>query len=215
MRFDPASAAARGLARCHSCGRVEAAEAGHCPRCHATLHLRTPHSLQRTTALVLGAVMLYLPANLLPIMRVDSTLQGTQESTILQGVAQFWQAEDYPVALIIFTASVIIPLIKLLSIAALCFGARLGHAPRTLTRLYRITDSIGRWSMVDVFVVAVLVGVAQIGSLMAITAGPGALAFAGVVILTMLAADSFDQRLIWDAAARREVAPTQRHSFST
>ena len=214
MTFDPASAAARGLARCHSCGRVEPLEAGHCPRCHAPLHLRTPHSLQRTMALTLGAAILYLPANLLPVMRVESTLKGTQESTILRGVIQFWQAGDYPVAVIIFTASVVIPLIKLLSMIALCLGARFGHSPRTLTRLYRVTDQIGRWSMVDVFVVAILVAVVQLGSIMTITAGAGALAFASVVILTMLAADSFDQRLLWDAAARRASQESPRPSLS-
>lgn len=204
MTFDSASAAARGLARCHACGLVEAVETACCPRCRAPLHLRTPCSLQRTFALTLGAAVLYLPANLLPFMSVESTLGGTQESTILRGVVQFWEAGDYAVAAIIFTASVMIPLMKVFSIGALCFGARFGNSPRALTRLYRVTDYIGRWSMVDVFVVAILVGVVQLGSIMTITAGAGALAFAGVVILTMLAADSFDQRLIWDAAAQRK-----------
>lgn len=200
MTFDPASAAARGLARCISCGRVEPVSAGYCPRCHASLHLRTPRSLQRTIALTLGAAVLYLPANLLPILHVESTLGGTQESTIMRGVFQFWEAGDYPVALIIFTASVVLPLLKLISIITLCVGARFGYAPRALTRLYRLTDHIGHWSMVDVFVVAILVGVVQLGSIMTISAGAGALAFAGMVILTMLAADTFDQRLLWDAA---------------
>lgn len=204
MTFSRASAAASGLARCSDCGRVEPVGTGHCPRCHETLHLRKTDSLQRTIALTIGAAVLYLPANLLPVMRVESSLKGTNESTIVGGVVQFWQEGDYPVALIIFTASVFIPLVKVLSIIALCIGARSGASPRALTRLYRITDRIGRWSMVDVFVVAILVGVVQLGSVMTITAGAGALAFAGVVILTMLAVDSFDPRLIWDAAAHRE-----------
>ncbi|MDQ3625328.1 MAG: paraquat-inducible protein A, partial [Verrucomicrobiota bacterium] len=131
-------------------------------------------------------------------------LKGTQESTIMRGVIQFWQNGDYPVALIIFIASVVIPLVKVLSILALCLGAHSGRSPRALTRLYRMTDYIGRWSMVDVFVVAILVGVVQLGSIMTINPGEGAFAFAGVVVLTMLAADAFDPRLIWDAAARRE-----------
>ncbi len=204
MTFSRASAAASGLARCSDCGRVEPVGTGHCPRCHETLHLRKTDSLQRTIALTIGAAVLYLPANLLPVMRVESSLKGTNESTIVGGVVQFWQEGDYPVALIIFTASVFIPLVKVLSIIALCIGARSGASPRALTRLYRITDRIGRWSMVDVFVVAILVGVVQLGSVMTITAGAGALAFAGVVILTMLAVDSFDPRLIWDAAAHRK-----------
>ena len=211
MNFPPASAAARGLARCEDCGRVEPVAVAHCPRCHAALHLRKADALQRTIALTLGAVMLYLPANLLPVMRVESSLKGTHENTIVGGVIEFWQAGDYPVALIIFTASVVIPLVKVLSIIALCLGVRSGGSPRALTRLYRITDRIGRWSMVDVFVVAILVGVVQLGSVMTITAGAGALAFAGVVILTMLAVDSFDPRLIWDAAAGRE----KTHAIST
>jgi paraquat-inducible protein A len=208
MSFAPDSAAARALARCHDCGRVEPVSAGHCSRCHAPLHLRRVDSLQRTIALTIGAAVLYLPANLLPVMRVESSLKGTQETTIIGGVIQFWHSGDYPVALIIFTASVVIPLVKVLAIIALCTGARTGASPRALTRLYRITDRIGRWSMVDIFVVAILVGVVQLGALMKITAEAGALAFAGVVILTILALDSFDPRLLWDAAARREQPAT-------
>jgi len=202
MTFDSASAASRGLARCHSCGRVEVVEAGYCPRCEAPLHLRKRDSLQRTVALTLGAVVLYFPANLLPVLRVESTLKGTQQNTILSGVVQFWQNGDYLVACIIFCASVMIPILKMLAIAALCFGAYTGRRPHAMTRLYRVTEYIGRWSMVDVFVVAILVGVVQLGGVMTIDAGEGAVAFAGVVILTILAAHSFDPRLIWDAAAR-------------
>lgn len=204
MNFDPASAAARALARCHSCGRVEPVGSEHCPRCHAPLHLRKPESLQRTIALTIGAVILYLPANLLPVLRVQSTLKGAQQNTILGGVVQFWQNGDYLVALIIFCASVMIPILKVLAIAALCWAARFGSWPRAMTRLYRVTDYIGRWSMVDVFVVAILVGVVQLGGVMTINAGEGALAFAGVVVLTMLAAHAFDPRLIWDAATREQ-----------
>ncbi len=202
MSFDPASAAARGLARCHSCGRVEAVEAVHCPRCGTPLHLRKPASLERTLALTIGAAVLYLPANLLPVLRVESTVKGAQQSTILSGVVQFWQTGDYLVALIIFCASIMIPILKVLAILALCAGAHTGRWPRAMTRLYRLTTYVGRWSMVDVFVVAILVGVVQLGGVMTIDAGRGAVAFAGVVILTIFAAHSFDPRLIWDAAAR-------------
>lgn len=201
---DSASAAARALTRCHSCGRVEPVQTRHCPRCHAPLHLRNPYSLQRTVALTIGAAFLYFPANLLPVLQVESTLNGTRQSTIISGVVQFWQDGDYPVAIIIFIASVMIPVLKFLAIFMLCLGARVGCWPRALTRVYRVTDYIGRWSMVDVFVVSILVGVVQLGSVMTIKAGAGAFAFAGVVVLTMLAANSFDPRLIWDAAARNE-----------
>ncbi len=203
MTFDPASAAARGLARCHSCGRVEAVEARHCPVCESALHLRKPASVERTIALTLGAVLLYLPANLLPVLRIENSIKGDQENTILSGVIQFWQDGDYPVALIIFTASVVIPLVKVLAIIALCLAVRSGRSPEAMTRLYRMTEYIGRWSMVDVFVVAILVGVVQLGTVMRIDPGGGALAFAGVVVLTMLAARSFDPRLIWDTAAQK------------
>ena len=106
--------------------------------------------------------------------------------------------------LIIFLASVMIPVLKVLAILVLCLGAHFGYWPRVLTQLYRITEYIGRWSMVDVFVVAILVGVVQLGSVIAINAGEGAFAFAGVVVLTMLASHSFDPRLIWDAAAKNQ-----------
>lgn len=210
MTFDSASAAARALARCHSCGHVEPVKTGHCSRCHATLHLRKPASLQRTAALTIGAAILYFPANLLPVLRVESALGRTQQSTIISGVVQFWQEGDYPVALIIFTASILIPILKFLAIVMLCLGAQTGYWPRALTKLYRVTDYIGRWSMVDVFVVAILVGVVQLGSAMTINAGEGVFAFAGVVVLTMLAATSFDPRLIWDAAAKHERRSSRR-----
>lgn len=199
--YDPLSAAARGLALCHACHRVEPVENRYCERCGAGLHLRKPDSLERTVAYALGAAILYIPANLLPVLRLEA-IYGPHQNTIVGGVIEFWQSGDYPVALIIFTASVMIPVLKLLAIAALCFSARTGRYPKAMTRLYRITELIGRWSMVDVFVVAILVAVVQLGGVMSIHPGPGILAFAAVVILTILSAESFDPRLIWDAANR-------------
>lgn len=201
--YDPSTAAAQGLARCHTCGTVEPVASQHCPMCGAHLELRKPASLSRTMALTAAATLLYVPANLLPVLRIETSLKGDQENTIMSGVIQFWQEGDYPVALIIFTASVIIPFLKVAAIVALCFAVSSGKSPRLMTRLYRMTEFIGRWSMVDVFVVAVLVGVVQLGSVLRIEPGGGALAFAAVVILTMMAAHSFDPRLIWDAAAAR------------
>ena len=201
--FDPESAAARGLAVCGACGLVEPIAGRRCSRCLATLHLRKPFALQRTWALMIGATLLYVPANLLPVLDVQSSIKGEQKSTIISGVIQFWQDGDYPVAAIIFTASIMIPILKIIALVWLCLATGHGRRPEATTRLYRITEFIGRWSMVDVFVVAILVGVVQLGSVMSIYPGEGALAFAGVVILTMLAALSFDPRLIWDAAARQ------------
>lgn len=199
--FDPSSAAANGLALCHACGRVEPVTLERCPRCGAHLHLRTPESLQRTLALTFASLLLYFPANLLPILKVES-ITGAQANTIVGGVIQFWQMGDYPVAIIIFGASVMIPVLKIISLLWLCLAARLGQHPLAMTWIYRVTELIGRWSMVDVFVVAILVAVVQLGSVITIHPGPAAVSFASVVVLTMLAAISFDPRLIWDAAAQ-------------
>jgi paraquat-inducible protein A len=203
------SAANRGLAVCHMCGLASPVAAGRCPRCRVRLHLRSRESLQRTWAFTVASLLLYFPANLLPILRVES-FAGTQASTIMSGVIQFWQEEDYPVAIIIFVASVVIPILKIIAIVALCFAATAGWRPRGMTRLYRVTEFVGRWSMVDVFVVAILVGVVQLGSTISIHPGAGAVSFAAVVVLTMFAAMSFDPRLIWDAAAARAQPAGQR-----
>ncbi len=199
--FDPTTAAARALALCHACGRVEPAKLGVCPRCGAHLHLRKPDSIQRTMAYAVAAVILYIPANLLPVLRLDG-ITGAQQNTIVGGVIQFWQQADYPVAIIIFVASVMIPILKLLAIGTLCLASRSGNRPQSMTTLYRVTEFIGRWSMVDVFVVAVLVAVVQLGAVMSIHPGPGAVSFAAVVVLTIFAAESFDPRLVWDAHSR-------------
>ena len=203
------SAAARGLAVCHVCGLASPVSAQRCPRCRDSLHLRNRESLQRTWAFTLASLLLYFPANLLPILRVES-FAGPQSSTIMGGVIQFWQEEDYPVAIIIFVASVMIPVLKIIAIVWLCLAASSGWQPRRMTRLYRVTEFVGRWSMVDVFVVAILVGVVQLGSTISIHPGAGAVSFAAVVVLTMFAAISFDPRLIWDAAAARAQPARQR-----
>ena len=200
--FAPDTAAGHGLALCHTCNRVDSAGETHCPRCDATLHVRKPESLQRTVAFAVAAIILYIPANLLPVLRLEG-VTGLQQNTIVGGVIQFWQEGDYPVALIIFCASVMIPILKLLAIASLCIVSRTGRYPRAMTKLYRVTELIGRWSMVDVFVVAILVAVVQLGGVMSIHPGPGVVPFAAVVVLTIFSAESFDPRLIWDAAARR------------
>lgn len=198
--FPAISAAARGLASCHACGKVAPLEQRRCRRCGAALHLRKPRSLQRTLALTIAAAFLYLPANLLPIMTVDSLAGGAERNTIMGGVIVFWKTGAYPVAAIIFVASVVIPILKIFAIFGLCLAARRNRRPVAATKLYRVTELVGRWSMVDVFVVAIMVSVVQLGSLMSIRPGPAALAFASVVILTMLAAHAFDPRLLWDAA---------------
>ncbi|MBZ9538261.1 PqiA/YebS family transporter subunit [Modicisalibacter tunisiensis] len=198
-----ATAAEQGLSGCPTCGlvnRLDEQGNGRCRRCGEHLHARLPNSLQRTWALIIAASFMYLPANLYPIM-VTTHLGEAHPSTIIGGVVQLWQMGSYPVALVIFIASVLVPVGKLLALGWLCFALRhrAGRFRMTRTRLYRLTELIGRWSMVDVFVVAILVALIRAGALMSITPGPAALAFAAVVVLTMLAAISFDPRLLWQA----------------
>ncbi len=189
----------QGLANCHVCGKVSPVVLRHCPRCGSALHLRKPASMQRTVALLIAAGALYLPANLLPVMTL-SELGDVMASTILQGMAEFWRRQAYPIAIVIFVASIMIPLIKIVALVWLCAAAsgKVHSSPRILGRIYGFTELLGRWSMVDIFVVSILVALCQFGAYMTVTPGPGALAFAGVVVLTMFAAMSFDPRLLWD-----------------
>jgi paraquat-inducible protein A len=191
-----------GLAVCHVCLATSPRELAACQRCGATLHGRIPHSIQRTMALAIAAAVLYLPANLLPIMETSQFGRST-ENTIIGGVVRLLEMGSYPVAIVILVASVLIPLGKLAALGLLCWAVTHGRdtSPRQRTTLYRITELVGKWSMVDVFVVAVLVALVQMGGIMQVKPGAAALAFAGVVVLTMLAAESFDPRLIWDRGA--------------
>lgn len=202
-------AAPQQLVGCHICGlvnRLDGHNTGTCRRCGEHLHAREPHSLQRTWALLLAAVVLYIPANVYPIMST-TTLGAESASTIVGGVLLFLDHGDIPIALIIFAASVLVPISKILALAWLCLKARGEGEPLSnvkRVRLYRITEFIGRWSMIDVFVVAVLVALIRAGAVMSVTPGPAALAFAAVVIVTMFAAMSFDPRLLWDAPVQQK-----------
>ncbi|MGI9431296.1 MAG: paraquat-inducible protein A [Myxococcota bacterium] len=197
--FPTESAAAQGLACCHVCFGLTPVKLGSCPRCGSALHLRLPDSLQRTVALLFTSSLLYIPANVLPIM-TTSQLGSDIESTILGGVILLIDMGSYPIAAIIFIASVLVPIGKLLTLYWLCWSVarrhRTSHRQRTI--LYRITEFIGRWSMVDVFVVTVLVALIHLGGIMRVTPGLASIAFGGVVVVTMLAAEAFDPRLIWD-----------------
>ena len=198
-QFPAGTAAAEGLACCHTCHHLSPSEEHHCPLCGSSLHLRKPDHIARTLALVATAWILYVPANVLPIMTTTQLGRAT-ESTILGGVVLLIHHGSYPIAAVIFIASVLVPLGKLFALIWLCWSVGRGkptsHAERT--RLYRMTEFVGKWSMTDVFVVAVLVALIQLGGLLRITAGTAAIAFGGVVIVTMLAAETFDPRLIWD-----------------
>ena len=202
-------AAAHGLAGCHTCGKVSPVALGHCPRCGTHLHLRKPNSVQRTVALMIAAAVLYIPANMLPIMTVVE-LGDVTENTIIGGMMTFWRTGAYPIAIVIFTASILIPLLKIVALTWLCLAAtgKLHPSPSMLGKIYWFTELLGRWSMVDIFVVGILVALVQLGNYMTITVGPGALAFAGVVVLTMFAAMSFDPRLLWDRLEMLGVDPS-------
>ncbi len=170
-----------------------------CPRCTDVLHRRKPKSLQRTWALVLAAVVFYIPANLLPIMTVTS-LGRVQSDTIYSGAVFLLENDMWPLALIVFVASIFVPLLKLLILIFLLLSVNLrwDWRPRDRTRLYRVTEAIGRWSMVDIYVVTILVALVRLGNLANVRAEAGAIFFCTVVVITMLAAMSFDPRLIWD-----------------
>ena len=202
-------AANLGLAGCHTCGKVSPVSLGYCPRCGSHLHLRKPNSIQRTVALMVAAAALYIPANLLPIMTVVE-LGDVTENTIISGMMTFWRQGAYPIALVIFTASIVIPLLKIVALTWLCLAAsgKLHPSPEMLGKIYWFTELLGRWSMVDIFVVGILVALVQLGNYMTITPGPGALAFAGVVVLTMLAAMSFEPRLLWDRLEELRANPS-------
>lgn len=199
MKQDYPTAYSLGLASCHTCGRLGREEDHHCERCGAHLHLRKRDSVQRCIAFSLAALIAYVPANVMPIMYVTE-LGVSEPSTILEGVATFWSIHAYPVAIVIFVASVLIPGLKLLALGVLCLAAsgRLPLSGEKANRIYWLTELVGRWSMVDVFVVAILVGLVQLGGVMAINPGPAALSFGLMVILTMLAAHAFEPKLIWD-----------------
>lgn len=189
----------QGLRSCPCCTAIVAAENPVCPRCHTRGFVRRRNSLQWTMALLITSIMLYLPANILPIMITD--LLGDQmPSTILAGVVLLWSEGSYPVALVIFIASIMVPTLKMIAIAWLCWDAK-GHGRRDSERMhfvYEIVEFVGRWSMIDVFVIAVLSALVRMGGLMNIYPAIGALMFALVVIVTMFAAMTFDPRLSWD-----------------
>lgn len=194
--------AAGAALSCHVCGLVSAdTHAPHqrCLRCHARLHHRRPDSVKRTWAYLIAAAILYIPANLLPVMYTHS-LFGQEDDTIISGVLYFWDSGSPGLAAIIFIASIVVPLLKLAVLSLLAWTAqhRSHWRPMQRTVLYRLVEFVGRWSMLDIFVITLTVALVRFQTLATITAGPGALAFCAVVVLTMIASMQFDPRLIWD-----------------
>ncbi|MCL2458740.1 MAG: paraquat-inducible protein A [Desulfobulbus sp.] len=203
MNAQPLTARRLGLVSCHGCRLLIDAQQARirlrCPRCGARLHLRKPNSLSRTWALVMAALICIIPANFLPMM-ITISLGTKQSDTILSGVIYFMQTGSWGVATIIFIASIFIPFAKLLILIFLLLSVRFRSVwrPRDRTVLYRLTEFVGRWSMVDIYVITILVALVRLGAVAAIKAGPAAVYFAAVVVITMFAAESFDPRLIWD-----------------
>lgn len=197
------TAASLGLSACSVCGQLNDGAGGECVcfRCGMPVNARKPDSLSRSWAYLLAAVILYLPANLYPVLH-SRTVAGEERDTILEGVVLLWRSGSWPLALLVFFASIVVPLLKLLAMALLLVSvhARWTWRLQERARLFRFLEFVGRWSMLDIFVVALLVGLVRLSALASIDAGPGALAFGAVVVLSMLAAQSFDPRLLWDSA---------------
>ena len=194
----------QGMTCCHVCqqpGQVDEHGHGRCSRCNEVLHARTRHSIQHTLSLLLVAAMIYIPSMLWPVMTINQ-LGDHAHQTIIGGVLLLIGYGDYPVAMVIFFASVMVPVAKLMALLWLCLKTRLPlpFRYRNRMRLYHVTHFIGRWSMIDVFVVTVLGSMVQLGALMSIVPEHGIVAFASVVVITMIAAERFDPRLMWDAA---------------
>ena len=206
MRGSSPTAARAGLMSCHACHQLTRIPAGFtdgeaiCPRCEAHIHLRKPNSLSRTWALLIAAYILYIPANLLPVMTVISFGKG-EADTILSGVKELIHAGMLPIALLVFFASITVPVLKLLVLTFLLLSVHYKSQwrPRERTFLYRITEVVGRWSMIDIFMISILIALVKLDAVATIEPGAGAISFASVVILTMFAAMSFDPRLIWDS----------------
>ncbi|HXI71367.1 MAG TPA: paraquat-inducible protein A [Verrucomicrobiae bacterium] len=211
------TAMAHGLQSCEGCGLLSrpapGAHEGRCPRCDEKIEFRKPASLERTLAYLIAASACYIPANLLPVMKT-TTSGGSESDTILQGVVLLWSPTGWPLSLIVLFASIMIPSAKILALFYLVFTIKRGSMENNQqrVRLYRMVEIIGRWSMVDVFVDTFTVALIQLQPLMSVAPGPGLLFFAAVVVLTMLAVESFDPRLIWDSAGAKEMKREVQHA---
>jgi len=190
------------FAGCHTCGlAVNMNKQSHaeCPRCGSEVHFRKPDSVNRAWAFLIAAFIMYIPANTEPMMRTVS-LGNESADTIMSGVIYFLSHGDWHLALVIFAASVMLPLLKIIAIAYILISIQRGSTKRKMekTKLYRIAELLGKWSMLDIFVVGLMVMLVQLGSLTTINPGPACIAFALVVILTMFAEEALDPKLIWD-----------------
>ena len=204
MSGNTPTAMERGLIPCHACGMVSrpapSAGVAHCLRCNARLQLRIQNSASRCWAFLIAGYILYLPANLLPIM-YTGTLTGIRRDTIMSGIVYLWESGSWGIAVIVFIASIMVPILKLGALTFLLISVR-GRSlcpQRERTMLYRLLKLVGRWSMLDIFVAAILTRLVQFRFLATVEVGPAALPFGAVVVITMIAVMQFDPRLIWDS----------------
>lgn len=195
------------LMLCHACGKACDAshEVHHCERCGAPMHARKPNSLTRTWAYLIAALVFYVPANLLPVMNTKMLGSG-DDSTIMSGVIEFWSHGAWDIALIIFIASIAVPATKFVALGMLLITVQRGSdwAQKERSKLYRFVELIGYWSMLDVIVVALVAALVKFQALGDIEPRPGILFFGLVVVFTMLAAMSFDPRMIWESRQPEE-----------
>jgi len=206
MKKSSLTAINHSLLNCQTCDMLSYSRTGlnshHilCPRCGTKLHSRKPNSISRAWAFLTTAIVLYVPANIFPIMTVTQ-LGKSEADTILTGVKSLFEAGMWSVAVLVFFASIIVPVIKIIMLLFLLVSVhfRSKYRPKERTALYRITESVGRWSMIDIFVLSILVALVRLGNIATIEPGIGATSFAAVVVATMLAAMAFDPRLIWDS----------------
>jgi paraquat-inducible protein A len=188
--------------QCRATARALDVQYPRCPRCYAHLYTRKPHSLALTAVLLICAAVLYIPANLLPVMNTR-TLFDDERDTIMSGVLTLLHSGSWPIAVLVFVASIVVPLLKIMALSVVLFSAWRG-SPRFRTQrseLFRMVEFIGRWSMLDVYAISLLVALVQIRSLAFVSVGWGALAFGAVVVLTQVAARTFDERLLWEEPA--------------
>jgi paraquat-inducible protein A len=190
--------------QCHCPVRALKVPDPRCPRCFAHLHLRKPHSLALTAVLLSLAAILYIPANVLPVMYTRTVIDN-EHDTIMSGVIVLLQSGSWPIAILVFVASIVVPLLKILSLTIVVYSAW-RPSPRyrqQRSELYRLVEFIGRWSMLDIYAISLLVTLVQVKSFASIAVGGGAVAFGAVVVLTLAAAHTFDERLLWDEANER------------
>ncbi len=206
MTANSNTASNASLVSCHLCHQLNRARKldkktqALCSQCGAEMHLRKPNSISRTWALVITAYVFYIPANMLPVMTVISFGEGGPD-TIMSGVVALIEGKMWALALLVLFASFIVPLTKLIGLSYLLISVQMGSRwrPKDRTQLYRIIEVVGRWSMLDIFMISILISLVKLGSIATIEPGAGGTFFAAVVVITMFAAMSFDPRLIWDS----------------